>query len=426
MREKKNEKKAAQKKGFPLDLDRQPVDSDLKMDGGELQSRSDGKGPVPVETFKIPVQKQNPAKPPEQVEKDHKRRSRRKGRKNKWFFRGVWLSVLILIGVGIAQFAITCLNDMLAFGKPSNTVTVELKKGATTEEIADVLMEQDVIRNKWAFCMYSKFTKSDDQYEFGTFQLTTDMDYEALINTLQVSGATLETVTVTFQEGLQVTEIGALLEDAGVCTEEEFAEAVNDRELFANYEFVSDIKNGEERAYFLEGYLFPDTYDFYKGEGAANAIEKMLSNTNDKLTTDLRKAAEKADMTMDEVITMASMIQAEAANKKDMAVISSVFHNRLKAGVNEGFGYLNSDPTIWYPYLTEKDMPEGYEGAYNTYNHVGLPIGPICNPGLSAINAALNPEDTNYYYFCHAKDGTPYYAETEAEHQNNLAAAGLA
>lgn len=413
---------------FTLDLDDQRVDTNLEMNQNELRSHSDGKGPVSPEPFQTPAPKQaqpHSGRSAEQMQKDHKKRSRKKGRKNKWFFRGVWLSVLVLVGIGIAQFAITCLNDLLAFQKPSNTVVVELKKGATTDEIADVLLEQDVIRNKWAFCMYSKFTKSDDLYEYGTFQLTTDMDYEALINTLQVSGGRVDTVTVTFQEGMQVTEMGAKLEEAGVCTQEEFEAAANNKELFASYEFISDIKNGENRAYFLEGYLFPDTYDFYKSEGAESAIEKMLNNTNEKLSSALYKSAEKADMTMDEVITLASMIQAEAASKKDMYNISSIFHNRLDAGVNSGFGYLNSDPTIWYPYLSKKDMPEGYAGDYNTYTHVGLPVGPICNPGLSAIKAALEPEDTNYYYFCHGKDGTPYYAETEWEHENNKAAAGI-
>lgn len=413
---------------FNMDNDDQKVKENLKMNSKDIRSHSDGKsGPVSPEAYKLPPELQtgSGASADDESYKAHRKRSRKKGRKNRWFFRGVWLSVLILIGVGMASFCTTCLNDMLAFQKPANEVIVELKKGMSTDQIADILLEKDVIRNKWAFCTYSSVTGSDGFYEYGTFTLSTDMDYEALINKLQASGNTVETVRITFQEGMQVTEIGAKLEEAGVCTQEEFEEAANDKKLFGSYEFIDEIKDEEGRAYFLEGYLFPDTYDFYKNEGATSAIEKMLNNTQLKLDSDIRKKAEKLGMSMDEVITLASMIQAEANGKQDMYNISSIFHNRLDAGVYGGFGYLNSDPTIWYPYESEKDMPSGYEGAYNTYTHVGLPIGPICNPGLSAINAALEPADTNYYYFCHAKDGTAYYAETEAEHENNKALAGI-
>ncbi|MDD5953296.1 MAG: endolytic transglycosylase MltG [Oscillospiraceae bacterium] len=424
---------------FRLDLDDQKVGENLAMESNELHSHSDkSAGPVAPEGF-TPAGKKRPSPEPakapgkkaqedpelQRLEKEHKKRSRKKGKKNRWFFRGVWFVVLIFIGIGIAQFALTCFNDMLAFQKEPNAVTVELKKNASTEEIADELLAKDVIRNKWAFCMYSKFTKSDGEYEYGTFELTTDMDYEAIINSLQASTSRVDTVTVTFHEGMNAMEMGDKLEEAGVCTAEEFKETVNNKELFSNYKFISDIQDEEGRLYFLEGYLFPDTYEFYKDEGAASAIEKMLNNTSDKLTGKLYKAAEKANMSMDEVLTLASMIQAEAADKPDMYNISSVFHNRLKSGVDGGYGYLNSDPTMWYPYRSAETVPEGYESAYNTYNTPGLPLGPICNPGMTAIEAALDPADTNYYYFCHDKDGKAYYAETEWEHENNKAMAGL-
>ena len=412
---------------FQLDVDPAKIETDLQIEEpNEIHSHSDGvTGPQPVEEIRVAAAQaaaEDPTRTPVEQRKDHKKRSRKKGRKNKWFFRGVWLAIIVLIGIGIAQFCITCLNDLLAFGKPSNEVTIELKKGATTEEVADILAENGLINNKWAFCTYSKMTKSDGHYEYGTFQLNTNMDYQGLINNLQESSNRVDVVKITFTEGMQVTEMAKKLEKAGVCTSDEFIEAVNNKALFEKFEFISDIKNKEGREYFLEGYLFPDTYEFYKNEGAQDALEKILNNTSNKLTAKLYKKAEKMHMTMDEVITMASMIQKEAADKKDMYNISSVFHNRLNS---DSYMYLNSDPTIWYPYLTEKKMPEGYEGAYNTYTHPGLPIGPISNPGLSAIEAALDPADTNYYFFCHSKEGTPYYAETEEEHINNEYAAGL-
>ena len=217
-------------------------------------------------------------------EKGHKKRDRKKGKKNRWFFRGVWLAVLVLVGIGIASFAITCLNDMLAFQKDSKEVVVELKKGASTNEVADELIDKGVIHNKWAFCTYASFTKSEGTFEYGTFTLNTAMDYEAIINNLQLSGGRVETVKITFTEGMSVSQMGAKLEEAGVCTQQEFEDATNQKDNYMSYEFINDIKDKEGRAYFLEGYLFPDTYEFYKNEGAENAIEKMLNNTKDKLT----------------------------------------------------------------------------------------------------------------------------------------------
>ena len=134
-------------------------------------------------------------------------------------------------------------------------------------------------------------------------------------------------------------------------------------------------------------------------------------------------------MTLDEVLTLASIIQMEAANTDDMYMVSSVLHNRLENGSQYDIYTLDCDSTTYYPYRTKDDVPEAerdtFTSTYNTYTVRGLPAGPICNPGMDAIDAALNPQDTNYYYFCHDADGNAYYAVTAAEHQQNLVEAGL-
>ena len=157
---------------------------------------------------------------------------------------------------------------------------------------------------------------------------------------------------------------------------------------------------------------------------------KLVNNCNKKLMDDeLQEQIEASGMTLDEVLTLASIIQMEAANTDDMYMVSSVLHNRLENGSQYDIYTLDCDSTTYYPYRTKDDVPEAerdtFTSTYNTYTVRGLPAGPICNPGMDAIDAALNPQDTNYYYFCHDADGNAYYAATAAEHQQNLVEAGL-
>jgi UPF0755 protein len=175
--------------------------------------------------------------------------------------------------------------------------------------------------------------------------------------------------------------------------------------------------------------LFPDTYDFYKDEDPEQAIQKLVSNANKKLTADIRNKAAAQKMSVDQLMTLASMIQAEAANKDDMYQISSVFHNRLASKGEGDLLRLRSDPTTYYPYRTKAAVPSNirntYKSKYDTYTIEGLPAGPICNPGEKAIDAALNPNSTNYYYFCHNSDKKAYYASTLPVHRRNLKEAGI-
>ena len=232
------------------------------------------------------------------------------------------------------------------------------------------------------------------------------------------------TVRVTFPEGSTVAEIAKLLEKNGVCTAQEFFEAVNNRENESK--FISQIKNPDERPFLLEGYIFPDTYDFFVGEGADAALSRFLTNTESKLTDEMYKRAEKLGYTMDEILIIASIIQEESSIE-DMKTVSSVLHNRLKS---PAYPLLQCDATIFYlndwvnPYLTE-DKKDSYNDLYNTYKKKKLPAGPITNPGIEAINAALYPESTDYYFFVTDKDKNYYFAHSFAEHKNNCKAAGI-
>ncbi len=233
-------------------------------------------------------------------------------------------------------------------------------------------------------------------------------------------------VTVTFPEGTTVLEVAEKLEASGVCSAADF-EALCTK-VPTGYDRLFEGVTPDGRVFVLEGYLFPDTYDFYKEEGAEKALDRFLKNMNSKVTDeDLAKAKEKG-YTLDQVLTLASVIQSEASDPKNMPMVASVFANRLKEG--SGFGYIGSDVTRHYierkmkAYIEEKGLDYNtLFGNYCTndayqYKKEGLPVGPICNVGTSAIRAALNPAESSYYYFFTDNDWNYYYNETLSGHQS--------
>ncbi|MCM1365247.1 MAG: endolytic transglycosylase MltG [Faecalibacterium sp.] len=237
------------------------------------------------------------------------------------------------------------------------------------------------------------------------------------------------TATVTFPEGYSAVQIAKKLEENNVCSAEDFMNEVNNIEAVKDvYTFASKIDNINDRAFALEGYIFPDTYEFYRNESAKSALGRFLKNTDRKLSDEYYTRAEELGYSMDEIITLASIIQKEAGIKAEMSKVSSVLHNRI---VSPDYGKLQCDVTINYvndyitdsPYLdsdTEKFAP-----LYNTYKCKGLPSGAICNPGIDAIKAALYPGDTNYFYFVTDPEKNYYYAETYEQHLKNCKICGI-
>ncbi len=234
-------------------------------------------------------------------------------------------------------------------------------------------------------------------------------------------------VTVTFPEGYTIYQMAELLEKNGVCSKDAFFAAAN-----TPVEGI-EITNPDERIFLLEGYLFPDTYEFYLDEDATNVINKFIENYNKKITPEIRQKAADLGYTMDEIITLASIIQKECDfDIEECKNVSSVFHNRLK---NSKQTYLGSDVTYFYlknmlDYIggKESEQYEFFLNNYYTYNpyRKGLPAGAICNPGLKAIIAASEPSDTDYYFFLTDETGTDfYYAETYKQHLANGKKAGI-
>ena len=258
----------------------------------------------------------------------------------------------------------------------------------------------------------------------GVFPLSktapTDENGEKITTTTQS-----RTVRVTFPEGYSLVQIAERLEENGVCDAKAFIEAANDPGLYETYSFLKDVEDTEHRAFVAEGYIFPNTHDFYRNEAPKKALNRFLQNTEKQITDDMKKRAEELGYTVDEILTIASIIQKEAGILSEMGKVSSVIYNRLGGSYNR----LGCDVTIHYlnkyviPYI-DGDT-DRYNEYYNTYKCYGLPKGPICNPGLDAINAALYPEDTPYKFFVTDKELNFYYAETYEEHLDNCKKAGL-
>lgn len=241
----------------------------------------------------------------------------------------------------------------------------------------------------------------------------------------ETESTTSNVVSITFPEGSTVTQIAQKLEENGVCSAADFISAAKDPLNLEGFSF--EIPNPDERAFLLEGYIFPDTYEFYRNESAQSAIKRFLKNSEAKLNEEIRARCAELGYTLDEILTLASIIQEEAGDPSEMYKVSSVLHNRLESS---RFPRLQCDVATFYlrdyvkPYVDEERYSELVE-LYNTYNCEGLPAGPITNSGIDAVKAALYPEDTDYYYFITDGEGEYHYAETWAEHVENCNAAGL-
>lgn len=371
-----------------------------------------------------------------------------KSKKNKYLFRAVWIVFLTFISILIASYTIVGMNDMLGIGKGNEPVSIEIQKGASLEVVSQTLKDRGIIRQKIFFKVYAIVTKNSKKFSAGSYELKPNMDYQAILNNLRNNDRNKQVVEIAFIEGMNIHECAQMLEDSGVCDKNEFLERCKSDDFDDKYDFLKNISNKDKRYYKLEGYLFPDTYEFYVGEDPSNVIRRFLNNFQKKTIkinnlkgydkkTSIKQLSEESGKDLDEIINISSLIQAEAANKDDMYKVSSVIMNRVNITASDGknkfgeFGLtkLGIDSTVWYPYKTRDSVPSNivdiFKSSYNTYDIIGLPPGPICNPGMDAIYAALKPDKTDYFYFCHSKVGNAYYAKTNDVHLSNLKKAGL-
>ena len=354
----------------------------------------------------------------------------------------IWLLIIVAIGVTLGRALWVCAADVLAFGREDKDVTISITTDDTMESIAQKLQQAGLIRYPQLFLLYADLTDAHEDITSGTFTLNTVYDYHALVSQMSPrSGNRVVVEDVLIPEGYNCRQIFALLEEKGVCKAADLEKWAAEGEL-SEYWFLEGVERGH--IYCLEGFLFPDTYDFYENSTPRAALEKMLDGfeyrvneelrskipvLNERLTAMMRGngdseeyiAAHQFDIR--DVVNVASLIEKETASDQESYTIASVIYNRLFNWGNTP-RYLNIDATIIYALggktnLTSEDM--AVDSPYNTYTNTGLTPGPIANPGLASIMAALDPETTSYYYYVlDPNSGVHQFSQTLAQHEAKI------
>lgn len=343
--------------------------------------------------------------------KSKRAKKAKKHNQKSWRKTLIWVVCIVSVSAIITGVIVTGVVDYLGHGTSSDH-TIEIKKGSSTADIADVLKDNGIISSKLIFRAFSKLKKYDGTFNYGVYTIKDDASYDAICLKLQEVGNSAESVDVRIPEGATIDKIAKILEKKKVCTRSEFIDAVQNGVY--DYDFINDIPTNDVY-YRLEGYLFPDSYSFFNYGGvecAEHAINKMLENYDKKFNESMRDKAEKMGYSMHEITTMASIIELEASSASfdDKQKVSAVFYNRLSWDEPK---LLGSSPTAEYKYGN---------GKYNTNVTEGLPPGPLCAPSVKAIEAALNPaKNFKSTYFVTDDKMKFYYTNSLTEHNNIIA-----
>ncbi|MDE5768266.1 MAG: endolytic transglycosylase MltG [Oscillospiraceae bacterium] len=358
----------------------------------------------------------------------NRKKKRKKHRSARVYMVLMMLTLVFVISISLAIGIIEIGKDMLGINGSQKLILFTIPEGATTAEIADMLREDGIIRIPKAFVYFSRLSKADASYVAGEHEISASMAYETLIDELQKNPNVEEAqkvVDVMFPEGISLYDAAMKLQENNICDASRFLYYFNAGGFGYEFENYLPATTSRLKFYTMEGYFFPDTYTFYEEMEPDAVCRKIYMNFDLKITDEDYARIEELNTTLDEVIILASMVQAEAANAEEMPEIASVFWNRLHYPENFGGGKLQSDPTS--KYVTQVIKPnielenQQIYDAYNTYVCVGLPAGAIGNPGMDAIQAVLYPSETNYFYFyANIDTGVTYFAETLEEHNANI------
>lgn len=370
-----------------------------------------------------------------QIKKEKKMKNRKPAKKGGVGSTYLFFIIVIAVSVVVSIYAIFCMNDILAITKTKSNVTVSYSQEIeSSNEAIDMLHKKGLIKCK-NFCKF--FVKLRDTvittsrlggpYEPGMYYLNGKMGLEGMLITLKGNTVSSETVTLTFPEGYTVPEIINKLSDNDVCDKAALISVIQSTDF--SYSLVTDLKANDNVPYRLEGFMFPDTYEFYINESASSVVRKFLENGENKFTEEYKTRASEMNYSIYEIMTVASIVEKEAANDDQKRTIAAIIYNRLEDKAN--FPTLGCLSTL--DYITNKVAPnlsstsshtaEYYLSYYNTNNTstvVGLPAGPICNPGTESIYAALYPESTNDKFFFHDTKGNMYTAATYQEFKSKV------
>lgn len=330
----------------------------------------------------------------------------------------------ILVSFILAGIAISCVNDILAINRDGEeTIEVVLPDNADTAEAIRILDKAGLIKNS-IFCnVFAKVMGvTDDNYLAGIYYFTDDMGVEKMLSRFKTSSTRGAVISITIPEGYTVDQVFERLEKNNVCTKDSLYRVLNTVDFGNEYDFIAKIDNKDDRYCVLEGYLFPATYEFEQGAEPASVIRKFLDAFNFRWTEEYAAKATELGMSVDEIITLASILEKEGTGEGQFLQISSVLHNRLnRSGL---YPTLDCNSTKDYvkntiaKRVTSSEINK-YVVSYNTYEIAGLPPSAICNPGLDAIESALFPTPSKNYFFRHDKNNEIYLAETLEEHNAN-------
>lgn len=344
--------------------------------------------------------------------------------KRRWVKVLGFILLIIVLCFILAYFLLIITSDVIGVGKPFKEIQVNIPQGSSINTISSILEENGVINHSFLFKVFSKLFVKDTLFQYGLYKLNSNMSYSQIVDNLKKSSNQQNTVRITFKEGLTLNDYALLLEENKVCSIDGFLKAINNPD--PKFELFIEIKDNELKVQKMEGFAFPNTYDFFINEDPTSVANKFLSEFDKQFSSELKNKMKERNMSLQNVITLASIIQAEAGDIKEMVKVSSVFHNRLNN--SSVYPKLQSDPTKKYveQYLKSTPYNKKIFDSYDTYIGNGLPPGAINNPGIDAIKSALFPEDTPYCYFAsNLKTREFYYAKTLAEHNANLVKAGL-
>lgn len=343
---------------------------------------------------------------------------RRKKKRNGCLSAFLYLFMIFILALICSAVAICAANDVFAFVKDDVPTILTVSSDTTVMDISKQLDKEGVINYSSLFKLFVKITKKDTNVLAGDYLLNPSMDYNAIIRKLKTTESD-NTVTVTIPEGYTIQQIKEALISHHVCDNAGLTEALNTYQY--NYDF---LKNETMQPGWLEGYLFPDTYQFYVNDNAIDVVDKMLKNFANKYDENISDGATDLGRSIHDIVTIAAMVEREAQKDEEFEIIAGVIYNRLNN--SSEFPYLQIDATLQYAVghkdeLTAADLE--LDTPYNTSKYKGLPPGPIANPGYTALYAASHPASHGYYYYVAMPDGSHKFAKTLSEHNANIVAA---
>lgn len=412
----------------------QQAESGVSFSSGLPENNNDA-----IKKLKEPKKKKNKdnsKKTKNKIEKDpidkKKKKKKRKDRGQRFILALlkviITISAVVLVGALIKIPIMNVINDILAIDGTRDQFAVTVNQTLEYDEVIDLLCDTPCDSRGTALkvpfvCKFVAKFMGFDEYAYppGTYYISTSMGLEGMLQTIASAGNEDGTVTLTFPEGYTVDQIAEKLELNGVCSKKSFFAALDTDKVYERYDFLAKLDRNT-RYHTVEGYLYPDTYEFYVGEDAYSVIFRFIDNFSSKMEDEFADALANSSYSLDEIVIVASILEKEAKDSEQMPLIASIIYNRLESGGL--YQYINCDSTAKYlensqDNITDQATYNGLMAYYDTYKRTGLPAGAISNPGSDALYAALHPDSTSYFYFCHDKEGKIYVAKTGEEHAAN-------